>query len=292
MQPSKSFGQKSSLQSSTPSQPSLKPGDATQPMRWSDVAAGRRTTHPDAAPIKPVLDTAELLEGILQHLPVQDLILAQRICRTVRNNIINSPLLQTKLLMRPDPNSKRRTWLVDYVTREVWTGARAESHVEQADSIARAVEPVIHNSLLFSTRSEDDHGLMLYKFRAHSISTSISLRSCVREKLNLKTLFAQPSCRKMLLSSPPVKEVDMSFSGRCQYLPWEDRRGLPKWFEDTVARRTIVNESGVTFGEVMDVYRSEMRRHDHCALEGIYFVDGFAVSHEQMEAIESIAKSD
>jgi hypothetical protein len=53
-----------------------------QPVRWSDVAANRRTTHPLAAPIQKVLHIVEIVESILQYLTEKDLLFtAQATCK-------------------------------------------------------------------------------------------------------------------------------------------------------------------------------------------------------------------
>ena len=47
---------------------------ANQPVRWSDVAANRQTTHPLAAPISKVLHIVEIVENVLKYVPEKDLL--------------------------------------------------------------------------------------------------------------------------------------------------------------------------------------------------------------------------
>jgi hypothetical protein len=74
----KSSAQNKAVQ--TLKQPLIRP--ANQPVRWSDVAANRQTTHPLAAPIQKVLHIVEIVENILQYLPEKDLLFtAQATCK-------------------------------------------------------------------------------------------------------------------------------------------------------------------------------------------------------------------
>ena len=68
------------------------------PVRWSDIAADRKSTHPDVAPIKRILDTAELCENVLKHLPPRDLVRLQRLCRATQAVIESSPALKCTIL--------------------------------------------------------------------------------------------------------------------------------------------------------------------------------------------------
>lgn len=54
-------------------------------------------------------------------------------------------------------------------------------------------------------------------------------------------------CYRMFLTQPPVTKVKISMVGLCRYPEWEDRRGLPKFYEGEVAMQIVENEDGVTF---------------------------------------------
>lgn len=63
----------------------------------------QNTTMSSVNPYHNVFATAELLESILRHLPVGDLLLAQRVSRTFKNTISSSPMLQQNLFFQPRP---------------------------------------------------------------------------------------------------------------------------------------------------------------------------------------------
>lgn len=62
-----------------------------------------------ATAVAQVCSTPELLEGILSQLPVLDLVKATGVCKTFRNVISASPLLQEQLFMLP-PKDKAEYW--------------------------------------------------------------------------------------------------------------------------------------------------------------------------------------
>ncbi|TKA64273.1 hypothetical protein B0A55_10212 [Friedmanniomyces simplex] len=73
-------------------------------MYLSDVAAGRESTHQDAAPMTPVkrvMFTYELCEMVLDCLPLLDLLCTKRICRSVKNTIASSSKLQATHSLAP-----------------------------------------------------------------------------------------------------------------------------------------------------------------------------------------------
>lgn len=72
-------------------------------VRWSDVAADRKSTHPDAAPIKSLLGVEELREPVLTYLALQELFRARGVCGTFRNVVDTSPTLQQTLFLKPSP---------------------------------------------------------------------------------------------------------------------------------------------------------------------------------------------
>ena len=66
----------------------------------------------------------------------------------------------------------------------------------------------------------------------------------------------------MFLSQPPVTKVTLEIYGRREFMPWEDRRGLPKWFDGCVCTLAVEEESGVTLGQVIDAVKPKLLGQD------------------------------
>ncbi|KAK3700978.1 hypothetical protein LTR37_015684 [Vermiconidia calcicola] len=234
-----------------PASGSTKP---SEPMRWSDVAVGRRSTHPDAAPVKRTLDTPELLENVLKYLPPKDLVLMQRLCRAVHATTQSSRALQAALLRKPIRDSDQQPW-VYLSTDTMLTGIPAANHITNLKSSGpapRVVQPHVYNPLLVEPWK-------LPSLKTFALDSAVgTLRLNTNNKID--SLTAKASFRDMFLTQPPVTEVVIVIHGKCYYPSWEDRRGLPKWFSETVATPKIANVEGVTFGELVDAIRSEERR--------------------------------
>jgi hypothetical protein len=121
------------------------------PMRWSDVVAGRKSTHPDTAPFARILNTTELLEQDLIQLPPIDLLLAQRLCRTIRKAIQTSPMLQTKLGLRAANYKVPESWVIDSKSEALLSGTQAQEYMAKAHGAGESiqtVQPVTINPLI------------------------------------------------------------------------------------------------------------------------------------------------
>lgn len=92
--------------------------------------------------------------------------------------------------------------------------------------------------------------------RAENIISDRFDRVAMRKKLySLLTSSATPQiCLNMFLSQPLVTKFQLSFSVSCRYPDWEDRRGLPKRYDDT-ASRLVKDEKGVKWMQVVDAAR-------------------------------------
>lgn len=72
--------------------------DPNLPKRWSNLVAGRQSTHPDVGTVKAAaairaLEIPELCENILEFLPTKDVLRAYRICRKINDIITGSSKL-------------------------------------------------------------------------------------------------------------------------------------------------------------------------------------------------------
>ncbi|KAK5681486.1 hypothetical protein LTS10_006017 [Elasticomyces elasticus] len=76
-------------------------------------------TTPDTAPATPqdrLFGVAELLENVLLGLPLRDLLLSQRVCRTWRGNVKQSSMIQRALFLKPSTTITMILHLVDTST--------------------------------------------------------------------------------------------------------------------------------------------------------------------------------
>jgi hypothetical protein len=122
----------------------------------------------------------------------------------------------------------------------------------------------------------------LYYYLEHNHLNQATLANKIRAS------FAQTpesSCRSMQIARPPIKEVIVQIQGKREHAPWEDRRGLPKWFYGTTGKHKIENEDGATFGQLIDVIIPNTRGY-HDSLENIVFVDGLPVTIEEKAAFD------
>lgn len=256
------------------------------PKLWSDVAAHRKSTHPDVAPIQRIMNTFELLENILKYLSAADNLRVRGTCFAFNNIIKESPILQKALFLKPvasggpwtrDPNDNERVLLA---------GVAAVASLE--NSGARGMSPYAYNPLLLHKDEDDDELGIAYRASNHGRFPD---RVNVNKELSaqFEELAKYAGCRKMFLSQPPVASITFEIKGKCRYPSWEDRRGLPKWHWGTLSSHTITNESGVTFGELVKAVQGAVRNHDSwtkAEFSHICFNNGFPVSLEQMEFVE------
>ena len=260
----------------------MHPSNSKVPVRWSDIAAGRKSTHPDAAAIKPILDTAELCENVLKYLSLKDLIKAQLICRSVCSVIKTSPLLRNELFMTPTEHSETNVWLFN-ANRDLFVGKKALQYLDETSANRfkpppRTIQPLVYNPLLFASKWQDDVNSV-----GHYLDKPVDYPNeyntiTLRLRAKLRSLSKDASCRSMFLSQPPVTEVHTFIDGRFYYPEWEDRRGLPKWTIARVAKPRIENAEGVTFGQLVDAIVSAMNEHDETSLDAVRAFHGLFLS--------------
>ena len=82
---------------------------------------------------------SELLEHILYDLPIRDLLLSQRVCRTWRSLISSSPTLQQALFLRPSPGPFEG-WKITYTTAVTQNGGYPKVTFESKSNLAAISE--------------------------------------------------------------------------------------------------------------------------------------------------------
>ncbi|EME78809.1 uncharacterized protein MYCFIDRAFT_83838 [Pseudocercospora fijiensis CIRAD86] len=89
----------------------VKAREANAPKQWTRDASWRLSKEPKAT-FHQVIDTFELLENVLSHLPPQDLLHAQEVCFKIKSTVKQSLKLRQKLFLEPD-YSYKSLWQVN-----------------------------------------------------------------------------------------------------------------------------------------------------------------------------------
>jgi hypothetical protein len=91
-----------------------------------------------SAPIEKLINIFELYEQVLSHLPMDDLLHAMQVCRTLKLNIENSSRLQKEFISVPDFERKIRSVITS--RRTLLSGAKAAQHIAAAEAAGEEEE--------------------------------------------------------------------------------------------------------------------------------------------------------
>ena len=225
--------------------------------------------------MKRILDTYELCESVLEHLPAADLLRIQSVCRSFNNNIITSSIkLKRNLFLMTTPASP--DWVIDS-RRRLLVDAEAASYCEDAQRRGESVysTPVFgFNSLVLRSRFQENSTSSAYGLnrfvedyirKGPGCKSVFTLSPQLQKQLHTHSLDA--SCRTMFLSQPPAKKV--SVLTLCGY---EGHKYV------------VENHSGVTVGMVMNSIRQVVPQGYDVEVH-VYFEEGFAISLEEKLAV-------
>lgn len=243
-------------------------------VRYSDVAAGR-DARAHGTPIEKLMYIPELCDEVLGYLPMDELLLATRVCHAFKTNIENSSTLQAKLFLAPDLTIKKKAISA---TGTLLSGTKAEQHIaaiESAeDDISGEIALYQAHPCLQAGRLSDRYrhmGVVKYSI-VHAEASSVDFASHLsfRDRQAISALPETSILHKMLLCQPPATEVSI----------W-----LPKLGSTT--KKTIHREAGVTIGDVVCTAR-ETPRMRIFGLRGIEVVlkGGFAVESRAKNLVE------
>ena len=255
-------------------------------MRWSDIAAGRKSTHPDAAPIKRILATTELLEQVLMHLPMRDLLRAKQLCHTVHNLITTSPEIQIKLYLRAADPNKSGSWVVDTNTKALLSDKKAKEYIAKAEKAGvkvKVVHPVIANPLV--TTDRDENYSSVYYF-LNDISAGFYVWPC----MIIPRYLTYTSYMDMFLTQPPAKSIRMHMNGYTRYEDDWDRAGLPKSYWGPVGSFCISNPNDLTVRDVMEGAKYQGKEIDRVVFMDVAVFDSKV--HDFLDRHESVGPGD
>lgn len=115
------------------------------PKRWTRDPSWRDSKEPKAT-FQQVVDTFELLENVLNHLPPQDLLHVQEACFKIKSTVEQSQILRQKLFLEAD-DSYKPLWKLIH--------ARVESHDQPIEVLQGGQQDYIDPETGFEIRYED-----------------------------------------------------------------------------------------------------------------------------------------
>lgn len=191
-----------------------------------------------------VFETVELLEQILLHLPMKDLLLKSRVCKHWQNAIIGSLCIQRALFMKPEPTGcVMRFRLPDTLNKiseddpiRFWYGQKGGHDFQLAYLNPLLVEQKEHPEYqVLLDRAEEG---MIEKFTALPIKNCIDIKSC-------------GSWQRMYLTQPPETTI---------------RYVIPRT-NFRIRTAPVLSLGGVTMGEVIDSASSFLKRKRNRVLD-------------------------
>ncbi|KAK4961314.1 hypothetical protein LTR10_001804 [Elasticomyces elasticus] len=299
--------------STVPSPPSATVVTVThRSIQWSDVAAGRESTHPNVISdrVKRFFAVFEVCEEILAYLGRKDLFRAQFICHIFKDTIVESSKLGRKLFLKPALAKQTSCWAItagDFKSRgRLLAGSKATSAVQEQEEATlvdtdspdtsevespriQSLQPYVLNPFLFHLHPGVKSKTILgtaEEFVAGDLAGSYS--TCLTLNKDAYTLTTDMS-QDMYLTQPPVKEVRLLLRKLCSHLVCnhdgyhrhcEGIRGLDPY-------PSVHNEEGVTFGQVLQVAAPYLNLARHGTLKYIQVVDGLPVTMVEKEFVEA-----
>lgn len=207
----------------------------------------------------------ELVEAILSHLPIFDLIVATGINMTFRTIVQNSPMLQRNLFLRPIQGPPRYVQVEhpDYGRRTIVAGqSGVDEYYDGKDSRTERICRALHDTVRASAGPGQEAGwqwsrelavvnlcpFLLHNLGEHERSASARFLYIGGEQVHFSGLAALAEhWANMYLTNPPCKEVIAQMSYQ------DDITG----HYNILAHRTIYCESDVKIASLMDVLHME-----------------------------------
>lgn len=264
------------------------------PIRWSDIAANRKSTHPNACPILPIINTFELCEHVLSYLSAKDLGLTKSVCRQIKAVVDSSLLLQQDLFLKPRFNNP--SWV--FTDSTLLTGSKADQLIKVAEAKGGPTgEQVIfelHPALKIDRCNALPLGLIDTMDMLQDKHTRLDpnwTKGTFQAELVNDTLIGQTQTSsaldEMYLSQPPVKEVQVVVQESYK-LDFHDKPFNYDWSEWYIplVGITVRDEEGLTFGKVPTEVRRRFGGKEHAFVKHIHFRGGLPFTREDKEMIE------
>ncbi|KAK3673532.1 hypothetical protein LTR78_006436 [Recurvomyces mirabilis] len=218
------------------------------------IAARNATRRLNKAPGYDVLATVELCEPIFEHLPVIDLLQAPLVCRDFCATIRDSTKLQQLLLLRP---RAMRAQIPQSIASRILTtdGRYLEFDIQHGEPNSAKPSPEIvyqHNPCLLHLESNMQqlnlHQARMWKEYDSGKECDAGARLVLTTThANLLDKIYSPTVRRMFLCQPPTIKIKL--------LLLRNGSRHSRWKNWHVVTHEVTNESGVTFGQVVDEFR-------------------------------------
>ncbi|KAK4621126.1 uncharacterized protein CLAFUR5_10484 [Fulvia fulva] len=200
-----------------------------------------------------VWQVAELLEEILLRLPLHDLLVSQRVCRTWHTG--TSSILEA-LFLQPRPG--RCTYRS--------TGRNPGWKNLDGDAVSPVYNPFISKDFVFIPDLDADEMLAALPYGGEIIHYGlvapdpfIKKHQQLYQQVNFLGMGA--SWRNMLVMQPPATQIEFDCDNH--------------WYEVTGnISTTISNPNGVTWGDLVDAYRAHWMQCLNCPIWGTPELDG------------------
>ena len=240
-------------------------------MRYSDIAAGRDAKD-NGTHIEKLMYIPELCDEVLAYLSLEELIRATRVCLAFKTNIENSSRLQAKLFLTTDLSIKKKAIST---TGAMLSGAKAEQHIAAAAAAEEGSSGEValyqpHPWLQAGRLSDRYRRMGMVKYSKVCLETHNDVGAAglyFHNRHMIASLSDTSSLRKMFVSQPPAKEVTIWYP--CPTMEM---------------KKTVRNEAGVTFGEVIKTARWTPGMHNltpraiEVVLRGGFVADPRAIS--------------
>lgn len=247
-----------------------------------------------AATLRGVLETNELLENIICYLPLKKILDVQRVSRQWKNVIASSPNIQEKLFMRR-ANKEQELWIM--VKREPGRGNVKDKPLRVKvlpTPDTPAITPVSLNPMLRVSRSwHNPNGV---RFPVSMLPD----RYTVTFPAWANALRYNESCvRNMFVTDPPCNRAHIkhltiyfgSFEACLQHpKPHILDPNHPKQYDlcVKVSGITVESASGLTMGDIFKAAINE-RGNARCTLSGgFYFDRGDTTMHEIIDVLKKM----
>ncbi|KAK4493790.1 hypothetical protein PRZ48_014975 [Zasmidium cellare] len=206
-----------------------------------------------------VVNTPELLVGILQHLKISDLVAFRRVSKYFKATIDKSPQVQVKMFLRNPPTSQP-FWMYNHGTKQLYTYVRGDAKRYGNEWVVghSVMRPSVLNPLLFKTDQEERRPPLMYRAR---ICEGLQFT----QRPNLARTKSDCLFHRMFVCLPPVPVIEFQISfnpsqySRC--------RTFDGWrYPDDQLRGRVKNKKGVKFGDLIKKIRKSIQG---CVPEGL-----------------------
>jgi len=204
---------------------------------------------------RAVLHTHELLESILDALPMPTLLSVRRVCKTWNNLLLTSPRLLRKLYLAPTREADVEKWIIDkqtHVVRKYHRGDEARFGRAWTDRQGGLVVAELNPLFLRTVAEEREEG----KTHAERYDLCETLHLTCRPDLNVLATPAGEKKKKnlalrMFVCQPPCTRFEMHVEYYEEKPKRKDRCAFRVFPAVKKVRVAVENAKGVTMGDVL-----------------------------------------